>query len=277
MWPVMTRSLRRSLVGLLTVVALATTACGSSSKSSSSTTSGGTAESSSTANAPVTGHLTVFAATSLTGAFGDIGKAFSQANPGATVTFSFDASSTLVQQITQGAPADVFASADTANMDKLTKANLNGSQPVVFATNLLEIIVAKGNPKGITGVADLTNPAIKVVVCAPQVPCGSYATEIFAKANVKVTPVSEEENVKGVVTKVTTGAADAGIVYTTDVLAAGSGAQGVPIPADQNVLAQYPIASVKSSTNTATDAAFISYVTGADGQAILARYGFMKP
>ena len=281
----MTRTRRRMLIGLLAVLSLGAAACGSSSKSSSTattvapsaTTAAAPATTATTATPAVTGHLTVFAAASLTGAFGEIGKAFSQANPGATVTFSFDASSALAQQISQGAPADVFASADTTNMDKVTKGNLNGTAPVIFATNLLAIIVPKGNPKGITGVSDLDKSGTKVVLCAPQVPCGKYANQILAKANVKVTPVSLEENVKGVVTKVTSGEADAGIVYVTDVTAAGPSAQAVAIPADLNVVAQYPIATVKASKNTAADAAFIAYVMGPDGQAILAKYGFMKP
>ena len=180
----------------------------------------------------------------------------------AKATFSYDASSALVQQITQGAPADVFASADTANMDKLTAASLNGTEPVIFATNLLQIIVAPGNPKGITGVADLANPDLKVVVCAPEVPCGAYAKQIFDKAGTTVTPVSLEQNVKGVVTKVTAGEADAGIVYVTDVTAAGTKAAGVDIPADINVVAKYPIATVKTSTNQDVDQAFIDFLLG---------------
>ena len=185
----------------------------------------------------------MFAAASLTESFTEVGEAFTAANPDATATFSFDASSALVQQITEGAPADVFASADTANMDKLTDAGLNGSEPVIFATNLLTIIVAPGNPLGITGVADLANTDIKTVICAPEVPCGNYANQIFTAAGVTVTPVSLEQNVRGVVTKVTAGEADAGIVYVTDVTAAGDAADMVEIPEDINVLAEYPIAT----------------------------------
>jgi molybdate transport system substrate-binding protein len=272
----MTRTRRRVVIGLLAALSLAAVACGSSSSKASTS-----ATTSATTTAPpattATGHITVFAAASLTGAFTEIGKAFSQAKPGASATFDFDASSALAQQITQGAPADVFASADTTNMDKLTKPGLNGSAPVIFATNLLAIIVPKGNPKGITGVSDLSKPGLKVVLCQPQVPCGKYANQILTKANVKVTPVSQEENVKGVVTKVTSGEADAGIVYTTDVIAAGPSAQAVAIPANLNVVAAYPIASVKASKNQSTDAAFISFVLGAQGQSILAKHGFMKP
>src|SRR4051794_10940253 len=286
MVPAVKRTLRRPaslLVVLVALFGLVAAACGSDdSKSSSSSTSAvattaSPAASTTATTPPVTGNITVFAAASLTAAFNDIGAAFTKANPQAKATFSFDASSALVAQIIQGAPADVFASADQANMDKLTTPGLNAAPPVIFATNLLGIIVGKGNPKGVSGVADLAKPDLKVVLCADGVPCGTYAKQILASANVTVTPVSLEQNVKGVVTKVTTGEADAGIVYTTDVKAAGASAEAVAIPADINVIAMYPIASVKTSTNTAVDAAFITFLTGPDGQAILAKYGFGKP
>jgi molybdate transport system substrate-binding protein len=223
------------------------------------------------------GELTVFAATSLTEAFTEIGEAFSAANPDAQPTFSFDASSALVQQITEGAPADVFASADIANMDKLTEAELNGSQPETFATNLLTIIVAPDNPLGITGVDDLANPDIKTVVCAPEVPCGNYANQIFESAGVEVTPVSLEENVRGVVTKVTAGEADAGIVYVTDVIAAGNAADMVEIPDEINVVAEYPVATVAESGNQETGEGFIEFLLGGEAQSILADHGFGAP
>jgi molybdate transport system substrate-binding protein len=235
------------------------------------------APSSATTIAAVEGDITVFAAASLTEAFTDVGAAFTEANPDATATFSFDASSALVQQITQGAPADVFASADTVNMDKLTDAALNGSEPVVFATNLLTIIVAPGNPLGITGVADLADPDLKVVVCAEEVPCGRYAKQIFDTASVTVTPVSLEQNVRGVATKVTAGEADAGIVYVTDVTAAGDAADMVEIPADINAVAEYPIATVKDSDNAAVGEEFIEFLTGPEGQAIMTEHGFGPP
>ena len=221
--------------------------------------------------------ITVFAAASLTGVFTEIGAAFTAAHPDAKVTFSFDSSSALVQQITQGAPADLFASADTSNMDKLTQAGLNGTPPVIFTTNLLAIIVAKGNPKGITGVADLARPDLKVVLCADQVPCGKYAEQILDTAKVALTPVSHEQNVKGVVTKVTTGEADAGIVYVTDIRAEAGKAEMVTIPAGLNVVAKYPIATVKTSPHPEVDQAFIDFLTGPDGQALLATYGFTTP
>jgi molybdate transport system substrate-binding protein len=221
--------------------------------------------------------ITVFAAASLTEAFTEVGEAFTVANPDAKATFSFDASSALVQQITEGAPADVFASADTANMDKLTEAGLNGTDPVVFATNLLTIIVAPGNPKGIAGVTDLADTDLVTVICAPEVPCGRYASEIFTNAGVTVTPDSLEQNVRGVVTKVTAGEADAGIVYVTDVTAAGDNAAMVEIPEDINVLAQYPIATVEDSASPEVGEAFIDFLIGADGQAIMSKYGFGAP
>jgi molybdate transport system substrate-binding protein len=162
-------------------------------------------------------------------------------------------------------------------MDKLTKAGNNASAPVVFATNLLGIIVAPGNPKGIASVQDLGKSGLKVVLCAPEVPCGAYAKQILTTAGVTVTPVSLEQNVKGVVTKVTAGEADAGIVYVTDIAAAGSKAAGVDIPANINVIAKYPIASTKTSKNTAVDQGFINFVLGPQGQAILKKYGFLPP
>jgi molybdate transport system substrate-binding protein len=223
------------------------------------------------------GDITVFAATSLSESFTAVGDAFSAANPGVDVTFSFDASSALVQQIVEGAPADVFASADTTTMDTLTDAVLDGSEPVLFATNLMTIIVAPGNPLGITGVADLTDPDVSVVVCAPEVPCGSYAEQIFAAAGIDVTPVSFEQNVRGVATKVTAGEADAGLVYVTDVTAAGDAAEMVAIPGDINVVAQYPIATVAASQNPEAGEAFIDFLTGPEGQDILARHGFGPP
>jgi molybdate transport system substrate-binding protein len=283
----------RLLIGLVGALGLLTAACGSDNSGSSAATTAATTAAATTAAAttaaPTTtvaattttaalqGNITVFAAASLTDAFNEIGTAFTQANPQAKATFSYDASSALVQQINQGAPADVFASADQANMDKLTKAANNGTAPVVFATNLLGIIVAPGNPKGITGVQDLGKSDLKVVVCAPEVPCGAYARQIFATAGVTVNPASLEQNVKGVVTKVTAGEADAGIVYVTDIAAAGSKAAGVDIPANINVVAKYPIASTKASTNTTLDQGFINFVLGSQGQAILKKFGFLPP
>ena len=223
------------------------------------------------------GEITVFAAASLTDAFTEIAAAFADAHPGASATFSFDASSTLAQQILAEAPADVFASADTTQMDELTDAGLAAAEPRVFGTNRLEIIVPAGNPAGITGVADLADGDVKVVLCAAEVPCGRYSSQVLDAAAVTVTPVSLEQNVRGVVTKVSAGEADAGIVYATDVRAAGDAAEGVAIPADVNVRAEYPIAAVGTSEEPDVGHAFIEFVLGPDGQAVLADHGFGAP
>jgi molybdate transport system substrate-binding protein len=229
------------------------------------------------AGGAATGNVTVFAASSLSGAFDQIGEAFMVANPSTNVTFNFAASSELVAQIAEGAPADVFASADQSNMAKLTDAADNASAPVVFATNVAQIIVGAGNPRKITGLADLASDDLIVVLCAPQVPCGRYAAEVFDRAGITVTAKSLEENVKAVVTKVTLGEADAGVVYATDVKAAGAKADGVDIPPENNVVATYPIAVTKGAPNAQGARAFIDFVNSDQGQTILASYGFGAP
>jgi molybdate transport system substrate-binding protein len=222
------------------------------------------------------GDITVFAAASLTAAFEEIGTAFTVEHPDTDVVFNFAASSELVAQINEGAPADVFASADMTNMTKLTDAAANGGEPVVFTRNLASIIVAPGNPKGITGVADLADEDLIYVQCAPEVPCGAYAEQIFDNAGVTVTPKSLEENVKAVVTKVILGEADAGIVYATDVTAAGADAAGVEIPDDVNVVAEYPIATTATAPNADGAQAFVDFVMSEQGQKILQSYGFIE-
>jgi len=222
------------------------------------------------------GDITVFAAASLTEAFTEIGEAFTDENPDVTVTFNFSASSDLVTQINEGAPADVFASADQNNMAKLTDAGNNGSEPEIFTTNRLQIIVAPRNPLGITGVEDLADPDLIVLTCAVEVPCGTYAAEIFTNARVAVTPDSFEENVRAVANKVTLGEADAGIVYATDVEAAGDDADGVEIPEDINVRAEYPIAVTVEAPNPDGADAFIDFVLSNAGQEILLSSGFAE-
>jgi molybdate transport system substrate-binding protein len=223
------------------------------------------------------GEVTVFAAASLTDAFTELGEAFTVENPELEVRFNFAASSELVTQIGEGAPADVFASADLSNMTKLTDAGNHASEPVVFTTNLAEIIVEPGNPEGITGVADLADDTLLVISCAPEVPCGRYAQQVLDHAGVAVTFDSLEENVRAVVSKVTLGEADAGIVYVTDVLDAGDAADGVEIPAAVNVVAEYPIAVTREAPNPDGAEAFVDFVRSDAGQAILASYGFVGP
>ena len=225
----------------------------------------------------VSGDITVFAAASLTAAYTDIGDAFMTEYPDSKVTFNFASSSDLVTQINEGAPADVFASADQSNMTKLTDVGGNAGEPTVFATNSLQIIVEPGNPKGITGVSDLANSDVLYVTCAPDVPIGKYAEQVLAAAGVTATPVSLEENVKGIVTKVTLGEADAGIVYKTDVIAAGDKAEGIEIHADVNVTATYPVVATKQAPNAAGAQTFVDFVLGDQAQMILAGYGFTTP
>jgi molybdate transport system substrate-binding protein len=249
---------------LVVVIAVLLAACGGGSSSSPS------------ASGKPSGKLLVFAAASLNGAFDEIGKDFEKANPGTSVSFNYNGSSTLATSILQGAPADVFAAASPTNMKTVTDASMTSADPQTFTTNLAEIMVEKGNPKHISSVSDLANPQLKVVVCAPDVPCGALAQKIFDNAGVKVKPVSEETSVGGVVTKVTLGEADAGMVYETDVKANGGKTSGVEIPADQNETTEYPIAPLKDAPNPSTATAFIAYVMGPQGQQVLASYGF-KP
>ena len=223
----------------------------------------------------LSGDVNVFAAASLTDAFEAIAVVFEEEHPDVDVVFNFAASSELVGAIVDdGAPADVFASADQNNMDKLVDAARNAGEPATFATNSLEIIVEPGNPLGIAGVEDLADPGVIFVTCDPEVPIGAYTQQVFDAAGVTVTPASLEENVRGIVTKVTAGEADAGVVYTTDVLAAGEAADGVAIPDDLNVLAEYPIAGVTEAANPEGATAFVDFVLGAEGQGILAEFAF---
>jgi molybdate transport system substrate-binding protein len=254
---------RRISIALL-VFAWALAGCGTNS----STGAG------SPASTPLSGTLSVFAAASLTDSFKALGHAFEQAHPGVTIQFNFAGTPTLVTQIEQGAQADVFAAADTANMDKLKGAGFTSGDAKVFAHNKLEIVVAPGNPKGIGSLRDLARAGVIYISEAPTVPAGNYSLQALAKAGVSVTPKSLETDVKSVVSKIELGEADAGIVYTTDVKAAGNNVTGVPIPDSENVLAAYPMAAVKGSKNSELDNAFIAYVLSAAGQQRLASFGF---
>jgi molybdate transport system substrate-binding protein len=219
----------------------------------------------------LSGNITVLAASSLTESFTEIGKAFEAAHPGTKVTFSFAASSALVTQINSGAPADVFAAADTTSVGKLT--NASKLTPKNFATNKLQIIVAKGNPRNIASLADLAKPGITYVTAGADVPIRKYSDQVLVKANLTLTPKSLETSAKGIVSKVTLGEADAGIVYVTDVLAAASKAQGVEIPDAQNVVTAYSLAALGTSNSDVANA-FADFITGTQGQAALKKFGF---
>ena len=230
---------------------------------------------SSAVNTPATGTVNVFAAASLTASFNALGTSFQAAHPDVTVKFNFAGTPTLVTQIEQGAAADVFASADTTNMDKLKGDGFTSGTPQVFAHNKLEIVVAPGNPKDIATLADLAKPGVIYITEASTVPAGKYSLQALQKAGVTVTPKSLETDVKSVISKIELGEADAGIVYSTDVTAAGSKVAGVAIPDVDNVIATYPIVAVKGTTNFAAASAFIAYVLSADGQSKLQSYGFL--
>ncbi|GAA1228262.1 molybdate ABC transporter substrate-binding protein [Rhodoglobus aureus] len=222
------------------------------------------------------GEITIFAAASLSASFTELADAFTAANPGVTVApISFDGSSTLATQIVEGAPVDVFASADEATMEKVAE-ELAGT-PTPFASNLLQLAVQPGNPLEITGLADLTRPGLQLALCAPEVPCGAASHTILDAQGVAVTPVTEEQNVKAVLTKVKAGEVDAGLVYVTDVLDSAGAVDGVPILGAERARNSYPIATMAASQQPDIAEAFVSFVLSDEGQAILATYGFSRP
>jgi molybdate transport system substrate-binding protein len=221
--------------------------------------------------------ITVYAAASLTEAFTEIGKEFEADHHGVKVAFSFGGSSDLVEQIQQGAPADVFASADETNMGKLVTAGLQGEDAQDFASNTLEIATPPDNPADISSFADLAKKGVKLVVCAAEVPCGSAAQKVAQAAGITLKPVSEEQSVKDVLAKVTSGEADAGLVYVTDVKAAGTAVKGIVFPQSSAAVNVYPITTVKAGKHQSLAADFVAFVLGPKGQAALASYGFAKP
>jgi molybdate transport system substrate-binding protein len=218
--------------------------------------------------------LRIAATSSLTEVFNDIGEQFMQANPDITIAFNFASSSDLALQISQGLPADVFASADVKNMAKVTDAGLLHGQPVAFATNSLEIVVEKGNPLFIDSLAQLADPSLLFVTCPIEVPIGGYTAEVLRNAGVTVTPASLEENVKGILTKVALGEADAGIVYRTDILAAGNSVTGVPIADNVNVTTKYLVGALRDSQNQDASQRFIIFLSSEQGQKIFSQFGF---
>ena len=221
--------------------------------------------------------LTVFAAASLTEVFTELEPRFEEVHPGVDVVFNFGASSDLAQQIVNGGPADLFAAANNSTMQTVVDAGLVEGEPTVFATNGLEIVTAPGNPKGITSFADLARPDLQVVVCAPQVPCGVAVEKIEQAAGVTLSPVSEEPDVKSTLGKVTTGNADAALVYATDVRAAGDDVQGVEFPEAAQAVNDYPIAVIADASAADLGRAFQELVTGAEGRAVLGSAGFGSP
>ncbi|MGJ0390390.1 molybdate ABC transporter substrate-binding protein [Microbacterium sp. CGR1] len=261
----MKRTLRRTVTVVLTAAALALTGCAAGAESPTPTATDDSAESN------VSGELTVYAAASLSGAFDEIGAAFTEANPDVDFSGVYDGSSTLVTQLLEGAPADVFASADEANMKKLEDAAVN---PALFASNTLVIAVPTGNPGGVETLADLAD--VTTVLCAPEVPCGAASATLLSNAGVTVEAASLEQNVTAVLTKVAASEADAGLVYATDVIGRDDVEVIVPDGADE-VVNHYPIAALSEAPNSAAAEAFVAFVLSDEGQRILADFGFGKP
>lgn len=258
------------------LLAAALSACASGSPGGTGTAPETGNATASGASSKLSGKVTVFAAASVKSVFTKLAGEFESRHPGTEVVLSFAGSSDLVTQISQGAPADVFASADSKNMAKLQEQSLVGT-PINFATNTLEIAVPRGNPASITSFADLAKPGVKVVVCASQVPCGAAADRIEEATGTALKPVSEESSVTDVLGKVASGEADAGLVYVTDVKNAGDKVEGIPFPEARQAVNTYPIAAVGTTRNRELAAAFISLVTGSDGQKTLADAGFGAP
>ncbi len=219
----------------------------------------------------------VSAAASLTDAFAEIETAFEATHPGIDVVLNFGGSSALREQIIEGAPVDVFASANMSIMDSVVAAGEVVSEPRVFASNLLEIAVPPGNPGDVAGLVDFSRAGLLVGLCAEGVPCGDFGRNALEKAGVVPVIDSNEPDVRALLTKIELGELDAGIVYATDVESAGGRVEGVEIPASDNVIATYPIAVLVSAPNPRGADAFLEFVLSDPGQAILSRYGFAAP
>ncbi len=253
----------------LVVVAAVVAASGCGSGGSGSTQIDGSSE--------PAGALLVFAAASLTDVFGEIEEAFEQAEPGVSLSVNLGGSSSLREQILEGAPADVFASADEANMTPVVDAGAVDATPTIFATNRLQIVVPAGNPGGVESAADLADPDLLIGLCDEAVPCGALARQALDSAGVQPSLDTNEPDVRSLLTKVMQGELDAGIVYATDVIAGGDDVMGIDFIAADDVLARYPLAVLSDSSNPVAAAAFRAFVLSAEGQDILERHGFGPP
>jgi molybdate transport system substrate-binding protein len=265
---------RTGLIGAVAAASVVLAAgCSSSTKQPANAGGRGGATSS---GPTLTGTVTVFAAASLKESFTTLAKQFELAHPGVTMKLNFGASSTLAQQINQGAPADVFASASVKNMTQVTDVG-GASTPTTFVNNVMEIAVPPSNPANITALADLARPNVKVALCQAQVPCGAIAAKVFTNAELTVKAVTLESDVKATLTKVELNEVDAGLVYVTDVKAAGSKVKGIEIPPGVNASTQYPIAALTKAPNPKAAIAFTAYILSKDAQSVLTAAGFEKP
>ncbi|MGH7565033.1 MAG: molybdate ABC transporter substrate-binding protein [Gemmatimonadota bacterium] len=221
--------------------------------------------------------VTILAAASLTEAFGELGEELERRDPGLTVRFSFAASSTLAAQVAEGAPGDVFATADMRTMRIAQEAGVLAGEPVIFARNTLVIAVPAGNPAGVSSLADLARPEILVALCSRPVPCGTAAQAALRAAGLSVTPVTWERDVKAVLTKVMLGEVDAGLVYATDARAAGDRIEAIPFPEAREVVNAYPIAVLRDAPSPRAARTFVDLVLSEPGRAVLTDAGFEEP
>lgn len=228
------------------------------------------------ADGPLEGDVTVYAAASLTEAFGEIGGLFEAENPGVTVAVNFAGSSALAEGILSGAPVDVFASASPATMASVADAGLLAGEATVFAGNTLEIAVPPGNPARVTGLADFADPARTIALCAAEVPCGAASVEVFSSAGVTPAPDTLEPDAKAALTKVELGEVDAALVYRTDVSAAGGAVEGIAVAEAAGIVAEYPVALLADAPHRTSGAAFIELVLGPQGQRVLENAGFRR-
>jgi molybdate transport system substrate-binding protein len=275
------RLIQASGVAAVAAVALLASACSSSSKSASSSSTAAVTSAASSASAsptptPVTGTIVVLAASSLTGTFNTLVTQFQTANPGAKVTVTYGSSGTLATQITQGAPADVFASAAPANMQAVITAG-GASSSTNFVKNSMEIATPPSNPANVTGIADLAKSSVKVAICVATAPCGAVAAQVFTNAAITVKPVTTTTDDKATLTAIEANQVDAGMVYTTDVLAAAAAVKGIQIPANVNATTEYPIAALTKAANPAGAAAWVAFVLSPAGQAVFTTAGFEAP
>ena len=225
----------------------------------------------------VEGELLVSAAASLTDAFAEMESAFEDANPDVDVLLNFGSSSALREQILEGAPADVFASANTSNMDQVAEAGELAGAAEIFVTNSLQIAVPIGNPAEVTGLEDFAREDLLIGLCAEDVPCGDFGREALENARVIPSIDTNEPDVRALLTKIEAGELDAGITYVTDVLSASGTVEGVDIPAEVNVVAEYPLATLTGAPNPDAASAWVEFVLSEEGQAILTSYGFTSP
>jgi molybdate transport system substrate-binding protein len=258
-------------------LALALAGLGAAACSSSTTPAAASTGGSSSSAPAITGTVTVLAAASLQQTFTKLATTFEHEHPGVTVKFSFGGSDTLAAQITQGAPADVFASANTATMQTVEKAGDTTGTPTVFVRNTLEIAVAPGNPLHIQTLADLVKPGVKVALCASTVPCGSAAVKALAAADVKLTPVTYETDVTSALTKVELGEVDAALVYHSDILGADGKVDGVVFSTAADAVNSYPIDVLKDAPNPSAAAAFVAFILSPSSEQVLLAAGFQAP